>query len=42
MSFLKQDPFALDGVFADCELLEWVIEGVKPSLLIIDLSSGKE
>lgn len=44
MSFLKQDPFALDldGVFADCELLEWVIEGVNPSLLTIDLSSGKE
>jgi uncharacterized protein YciI len=42
MSFLKQDPFARDGMFADCELLEWVIEGVNPSLLTIDLSSGKE
>jgi uncharacterized protein len=42
MSYLKQDPFALDGVFADCELLEWVIEGGNPDLLTIDLSSGKE
>ena len=42
MSYLKQDPFALEGVFADCELLEWLIEGVNPDLLTIDLSSGKE
>ena len=33
MSYLKHDPFALDAVFADCELLEWVIEGVNPDLL---------
>jgi uncharacterized protein YciI len=38
MSYLKQDPFALEGVFADCELLEWLIEGVNPDLLTIDLS----
>jgi uncharacterized protein len=42
MSYLKQDPFALEGVFADCELLEWLIEGLNPDLLTIDLSSGKE
>jgi len=41
MSYLKQDPFALEGAFADCELLEWFIEGLNPDLLIIDLS-GKD
>jgi uncharacterized protein len=40
MSYLKQDPFALEGVFADYELLEWIIEGLNPDLLTIDLSSG--
>lgn len=39
MSNLKQDPFALEGVFADCELLEWIIEGVNPDLLSIDPSA---
>jgi uncharacterized protein YciI len=39
MSNLKQDPFAVEGVFADCELLEWIIEGVNPDLLTIDLSA---
>lgn len=38
MSYFKQDPFALEGVFADCELHEWIIEGVNPDLLTIDLS----
>jgi uncharacterized protein YciI len=42
MPYFKQDPFALKGVFADCELLEWLIEGLNPDLLTIDLSSGKE
>lgn len=42
MSYLKQDPFALDGVFADCELLEWLIEGINPDLLTIDLSGRSE
>jgi uncharacterized protein len=42
MSYLKQDPFALEGVFADCELLEWLIEGLNPDLLATDLSPGKE
>jgi len=40
MSYLRQDPFALEGVFADCELLEWLIEGLNPDLLT-DLSSEK-
>jgi uncharacterized protein YciI len=33
VSNLKLDPFALEGVFADCELLEWLIEGLNPDLL---------
>jgi uncharacterized protein YciI len=41
LSYLKQDPFALEGVFADCELLEWLIEGLNPDLLTVDLSSGR-
>src|SRR5262249_40656204 len=39
MSYLNQDPFALEGVFADYELLEWLIEGVNPDLLASDFSS---
>jgi uncharacterized protein YciI len=42
LSCLKQDPFALEGVFADNELLEWLIEGVNPDLLTSDFTSGKE
>ena len=42
MSCLKQDPFAVEGVFANYELHEWIIEGLNPDLLTIDLSSGKE
>jgi uncharacterized protein len=41
MSYLKQDPFALEGVFADYELLEWLIEGVNPDLLASDFSSER-
>ena len=41
MSYLKQDPFALEGVFADCELLEWLIEGINPDLFTVDLASGR-
>jgi uncharacterized protein YciI len=41
MSYLKQDPFAVKGVFADYELLEWLIEGVNPDLLVIDFSSER-
>jgi len=40
MSYLKQDPFAVEGVFADYELLEWLIEGVNPDLLASDFSSS--
>ena len=42
MSYLKQDPFAAEGVFAHCELLEWLIAGVNPDLLSVDLSFGRE
>ena len=41
MSCLKQDPFAVEGVFADYELLEWLIEGVNPGLLASDFSSER-
>ena len=41
MSYLKQDPFAVEGVFADCELLEWLIEGVNPDLLASDFPSER-
>jgi len=40
MSDLKQDPFAVQGVFADYELVEWLIEGVNPDLLTSDFSSS--
>ena len=40
MSYLEQDPFAVEGVFANCELLEWLIEGVNPNLLDSDFSSA--
>jgi uncharacterized protein len=39
MSYLKQDPFAVEGVLADYELLEWLIEGVNPDLLASDFPS---
>lgn len=39
LSYLNQDPFALEGVFAEYELLEWIIEGVNPDLLASDFSS---
>jgi uncharacterized protein len=41
MSYLKQDPFAVEGVFADYELLEWLIEVVNPDLLASDFSSER-
>src|SRR5262244_375447 len=41
MSYLKQDPFAVEGVFADYELLEWLIEGVNADLLASDFSSER-
>jgi uncharacterized protein YciI len=36
-SHLRQDPFALGGVFETCRLFEWRIEGVNPALLTVDL-----
>jgi uncharacterized protein YciI len=39
MSCLEQDPFAVEGVFASYELLEWLIEGVNPALLARDFPS---
>jgi len=39
---LRTDPFAVEGVFADYELLEWLIEGVNPDLLASDFSSENE
>jgi uncharacterized protein YciI len=42
MSYLKQDPFALERVFTDYELLEWLIEGINPDLLTSDFSAQKE
>jgi len=41
MSYLEQDPFAVAGVFADCELLEWLVEGVNPDLLASDFFSER-
>jgi len=41
MSYLRQDPFAVEGLFADYELFEWLIEGVNPDLLATDLSSER-
>jgi uncharacterized protein len=37
-SLVEQDPFSAEGVFAEHELLEWLIEGVNPGLLTTDLS----
>jgi len=42
MSCLEHDPFAVEGVFANCELFEWRIEGVNADLLASDLSSWNE
>ena len=39
VSFIEQDPFAVKGVFAKFELLEWLVEGVNPDLLASDFSS---
>jgi len=42
ISHLTEDPFALKGVFARNELFEWLIEGVKPDLLVSDCSSESQ
>jgi uncharacterized protein len=36
LALLEKDPFAVEGVFAHYELLEWIIEGVSPDLLTSD------
>src|SRR5215468_8891034 len=41
MRYFKRDPFAVEGVFADYKLLEWLIEGVNPDLLASDFSSER-
>jgi hypothetical protein len=38
LSYFQHDPFAVEGVFADYELLEWIVEGVNPDLLTSDVS----
>jgi len=38
MSYIEKDPFASEGVFANYELLEWVIEGINPELLAVELA----
>jgi uncharacterized protein YciI len=38
LSHLHEDPFAVEGVFASVEVLEWLIEGVNPELLASDFS----
>jgi len=41
LSYLRQDPFAVEGVLADFELLGWLVEGVNPDLLASDFSSER-
>jgi uncharacterized protein len=36
LSLLEEDPFSVAGVFAEYELIEWLIEGVNPKLLVRD------
>jgi uncharacterized protein YciI len=38
-SDLMKDPFAREGVFADCEVFEWLIGGVRPELLTADFAA---
>jgi len=40
LSYLNRDPFAVGGIYASSELLEWLIEGVNPDLLANDFSSS--
>jgi hypothetical protein len=39
-SYLQRDPFAVEGVLAEYELLEWLVEGVNPKLLVSDFASS--
>ena len=38
LTYLEHDPFAVEGVFARYELLEWLVEGVRPDLLVSDFA----
>jgi uncharacterized protein len=38
LGYVEQDPFAVEGVYAGYELVEWVVEGVNPALLVRDFS----
>ena len=40
LSYLNQDPLAAQGLLADYELLEWLVEDVNPDLLASDFSSS--
>jgi uncharacterized protein len=40
LSALEHDPFAKEGVLANYELLEWIIEGVNPDLLTRDFAAS--
>jgi uncharacterized protein len=39
MSYAADDPFAREGVFARHELLEWLINGINPRLLGVDIAA---
>ena len=39
-SDVERDPFAAEGVLASYELLEWLVEGVNPDLLVRDFPSA--
>jgi uncharacterized protein YciI len=40
MSCMRQDPFTVEGLIAEHELLEWRIEGVNPALLASDFPTS--
>ena len=40
ISYLEQDPFSVEGVLTEYELLEWLVEGVNPDLLASDFSAS--
>ena len=42
MAHAARDPFALEGVVAERELLEWIVEGVAPKLLTSDFAPGAD
>ena len=40
MSYARLDPFAVEGVVAQAEVLEWVVEGVRTELLTPDFADS--